>query len=173
MWQTKLADAMLLPRRAIRQAFASPRHALLLHPQRTSLHTSPTPQPESQPDNSLPSSAQAAPEPAAADANKVFSLATNPLPSEPYYIERTPTRNLPVYQLAKAGGNLRMTRVRKVGGDAEALRGQLERFLEPRPEYVRINPINGHVEMKVSFSWGCLLRCLRGCADDGAWVGVV
>lgn len=155
MWQSKLADAMLLPRRAIRQAFASPRHTLLLTPQRTPLHTSPTPQPESQPDVSLPPVSQVAPEtgtPAATDANKLFTLATSPAASEPYYIERTPTRNLPVYQLAKAGGNLRMTRVRKIGGDAEALRGQLERFLEPRPEYVRINPVNGHVEMKVSFS---------------------
>lgn len=42
-----------------------------------------------------------------------------------------------------------MTRVRKIGGDTEVFRQQLEQFLEPRPDYVRINPINGHIEMKV------------------------
>ena len=84
---------------------------------------------------------------AAPDENKLFSLPSSPM--EPYYIQRTPTRNLPIYQLTKAGGNLRMTRVRKIGGDTEVFRQQLQEFLQPTPEYVRINPINGHVEMKV------------------------
>jgi len=69
---------------------------------------------------------------------------------EKYTVQRTPTRNLPIYQLAKAGGNLKMTKVRKLGGDTEALRKQLEGFLEPTPEYVRINHVTGHIMIKVS-----------------------
>lgn len=68
---------------------------------------------------------------------------------EAYTVQRTPSRNLPIYQLAKAGGNLKLTKVRKLGGDTEALRKELEVFLEPRSEYVKINAVTGHIIIKV------------------------
>ncbi|KAI9721401.1 MAG: hypothetical protein M1828_005151 [Chrysothrix sp. TS-e1954] len=67
---------------------------------------------------------------------------------EHYAVSRTPTRNLPVYQLIKGGGTLRLTRVRRVEGEAEMLRKQLAAFLQPKPEYVRINSVTGHVVIK-------------------------
>lgn len=71
-------------------------------------------------------------------------------PTEPYFVRRTPTRNLPVYQLAKRGGNLKQTRLRKIEGEGAQLLRQLELQLDPKPEWIRINPINGHINMKVS-----------------------
>lgn len=71
--------------------------------------------------------------------------------SEPYTVSRTPTRGLPVYQLSKSGGNLKLTRVRKLGGALETLRKQLEETLRPEPEYVKINPLTGHIIIKVCF----------------------
>ena len=70
-------------------------------------------------------------------------------PTESYLVRRTPTRNLPIYQLAKGGGTLKQTRVRKISGNAHELVKQLEGFLEPRPEWCRVNGVNGHVVMKV------------------------
>lgn len=62
-----------------------------------------------------------------------------------YSVQRTPSRNLPVYQLAKSGGNQRQTRIRKIGGRAEALAEELRSHLEPRPKSVVVNAVNGHV----------------------------
>lgn len=70
-------------------------------------------------------------------------------PTEAYFIRRTPTRNLPVYQLRKRGGNLKQTRVRKIEGEGAELVRQLEDRLDPKPQWIRVNPLNGHVEMKV------------------------
>ena len=69
-------------------------------------------------------------------------------PTEGYFIRRTPTRNLPIYQLLKRGGNLKQTRVRKIEGEGAQLVKQLEEHLHPKPEWIRVNPINRHVEMK-------------------------
>lgn len=70
-------------------------------------------------------------------------------PTETYFVQRTPTRNLPVYQLTKAGGNLKQTRVRKLSGQIEQLHRQLKEMLQPPPEWIRVNPTNQHIEMKV------------------------
>ena len=71
------------------------------------------------------------------------------LPTEAYKVQRTPTRNLPVYQYSKHGGNLKMTRVRKLAGHAETLRAELEAVLSPTPQYIKINTLTGHIFMKV------------------------
>lgn len=71
-------------------------------------------------------------------------------PSENYFVQRTPTRNLPVYQLRKSGGNLKQTRIRKISGKTAELLGELEQRLTPKPEWLKINPTTGHIEMKVS-----------------------
>lgn len=69
--------------------------------------------------------------------------------SEPYTVTRTPSQGLPVYQYTKSGGNLKMTRVRRLKGEIETLRKQLEGTLRPKPEYVTINSLNGHIQIKV------------------------
>lgn len=69
--------------------------------------------------------------------------------SEPYTITRTPSKGLPVYELRKGGGTLKLTKVRKIGGEREVLKMQLEKSLMPKPEYVKINPLTGHVVIKV------------------------
>lgn len=71
------------------------------------------------------------------------------LSSFPYAVSRTPTQGLPVYQLAKSGGNLKLTKVRKLSGDIEVLRKELEETLTPKPQYVQINPLTNHIMIKV------------------------
>jgi len=73
--------------------------------------------------------------------------------SSHYTITRTPTRGLPVYEIAKAGGTLKLTRIRKLEGNRERLKKDLESYLEPKPSYVKINPVTGHVIVKVCLHW--------------------
>src|SRR5277367_5869820 len=66
----------------------------------------------------------------------------NPIPSSPaatkkpvslslpYCVNRTPTANLPIYLLAKRGGNLKQTRLRKIEGDINTLRVHLRDALK-------------------------------------------
>ena len=79
---------------------------------------------------------------------------------EEYVVERTPTKNLPIYQSRKRGGNLLLTKVRKIEGNREALRQQLELCLVPKPEYVELSPITGHIDIKVG---GVYSRSSCGC----------
>ena len=70
-------------------------------------------------------------------------------PTEPYFVRRTPTRNLPVYEALKRGGNLKQTKIRKIEGERAQLTKQLEASLDPKPEWLRVNPTTGNIEMKV------------------------
>lgn len=70
-------------------------------------------------------------------------------PTEAYFVRRTPTRHLPIYQLKKGGGTLLQTRVKKVSGQVLELKRQLEELLVPPPQWIRVNPLNNHIEMKV------------------------
>lgn len=86
------------------------------------------------------------------DRSQIPLMLQIPVPnptSEPYTITRTPSKGLPVYELRKGGGTLKLTRVRKIDGEREALKKQLERELVPKPEYVKINPVTGHIVIKV------------------------
>lgn len=66
----------------------------------------------------------------------------------PYFVHRTTTDNLPVYPEAKRGGSLRQTRIRKVEGDANALREDLIKYLNLKPEWVTINGLTNHIIIK-------------------------
>ncbi|KAK4444561.1 putative mitochondrial large ribosomal subunit L49 [Podospora aff. communis PSN243] len=66
----------------------------------------------------------------------------------PYLIERTPSKNLPVYQLAKRGGNYKLTIVKKVEGDKQALRRDIAQALGMDLEDVRVKTVTGHIELK-------------------------
>ena len=67
----------------------------------------------------------------------------------PYHIHRTPSQQLPVYKLAKRGGSLKQTRLRKVEGDVKALRGDLMTALGLEEGEVKINQLTGHILIKV------------------------
>ncbi|KAL9014324.1 MAG: hypothetical protein Q9173_001032 [Seirophora scorigena] len=66
----------------------------------------------------------------------------------PYHVHRTPSQQLPVYQLAKRGGNLLLTRLRKVDGDIMQLKLHLQQALDLRPEEISINQLTRHIHIK-------------------------
>lgn len=70
-------------------------------------------------------------------------------PYLPYHVHRTASQELPIYHLAKRGGNLQQTRIRKIEGDIVKLRDELQTTLKLKKEHVVINQITGHVLLKV------------------------
>jgi len=66
----------------------------------------------------------------------------------PYHVQRTASQELPVYQLAKRGGNLHQTRIRKIRGDIAALRDQLQSSLKLKRQDATINQLTGHIILK-------------------------
>lgn len=69
-------------------------------------------------------------------------------PNLPYFVTRTPSRQLPIYLDQKRGGNLLQTKLRKIDGDKEALRTALEKELKLRAKDCTINTVTGHIVMK-------------------------
>ncbi|KAF2155202.1 hypothetical protein K461DRAFT_292085 [Myriangium duriaei CBS 260.36] len=69
-------------------------------------------------------------------------------PNLPYYVTRTPSNELPVYNLSKAGGNKPLTRVRKIDGDLEALRTSLQIHLQLKKDDCVINQLTKQVIVK-------------------------
>ena len=67
----------------------------------------------------------------------------------PYHVHRTASQKLPIYHLAKRGGNLHQTRIRKIEGDVEKLREELVASLALKEETVIINRLTGHIIIKV------------------------
>ncbi|KAJ9144631.1 hypothetical protein NKR23_g5847 [Pleurostoma richardsiae] len=66
----------------------------------------------------------------------------------PFIVARTPSNNLAVYQDARSGGTNKFTLIRKVGGDARALRQALLEELPFADGDVRLNPVTGHISVK-------------------------
>jgi large subunit ribosomal protein L49 len=69
--------------------------------------------------------------------------------SLPYRVNRTPSQKLPIYLLAKRGGNLKQTRLRKIEGNVAALRQELQMALGLEEKEVVINQLNKHIIIKV------------------------
>ncbi|PGH29422.1 hypothetical protein GX50_07825 [[Emmonsia] crescens] len=74
-----------------------------------------------------------------------------PLTNLPYFIRRTPSNQLPVYLVTKAGGTKQETKIQKTEGDVDALCSDLAKTLgvEPNSKDIFINRLNGHVVVKV------------------------
>ncbi|KAI9892640.1 MAG: hypothetical protein M1814_001333 [Vezdaea aestivalis] len=72
-----------------------------------------------------------------------------PKPQEVYYVQRTKSRNLPVYQEAKRGGNKLQTKIQKVEGDAQELRKQLVQALQTGDKDVMLNGLTLNIIVKV------------------------
>lgn len=70
--------------------------------------------------------------------------------SLPYHVERTPSSNLPIYLLAKRGGNLKQTRLRKIEGDINTLRVQLRDALKVDDKEIVINQLTKQIIIRVS-----------------------
>lgn len=78
----------------------------------------------------------------------------------PYHVHRTASQGLPVYHLAKRGGNLHQTRVRKVEGDLKALKDDLQQALGLKKEDVAINWLSRQIIIKVFLSVGGLFSVM-------------
>lgn len=68
----------------------------------------------------------------------------------PYLVSRTPSKNLPIYQDCKRGGNFKVTHLKKVAGNAQLLKLGLAAELSLKPDQIRVNPVTGHIEIRVS-----------------------
>lgn len=90
-----------------------------------------------------------------------------PLTPLPYHVHRTASQQLPIYNLAKRGGNLHQTRIRKIEGDVDALRRELMEALGRGEKEVVINRLTGHIVVKVSF----FLSLLSGVFVTGSGRG--
>ncbi|KAL4785712.1 mitochondrial large subunit ribosomal protein-domain-containing protein [Aspergillus varians] len=74
----------------------------------------------------------------------------------PYFIRRTPSNQLPVYLITKAGGTKQQTKIQKTEGDLDALRSDLARYLglesgernAAKSSDITINRLNGHIIIK-------------------------
>ncbi|RKF57486.1 54S ribosomal protein img2, mitochondrial [Erysiphe neolycopersici] len=65
-----------------------------------------------------------------------------------YKVCRTPSNQLPIYHLVKNGGNKKITRIRKVQGNIQALRNDLRKALKLDDKECTINSTTGHVLVK-------------------------
>ncbi|KKY14662.1 putative mitochondrial large ribosomal subunit [Diplodia seriata] len=69
-------------------------------------------------------------------------------PILPYFVQRTPSNNLPVYNAQKRGGNRKETKLRKISGDVKALQSELRAYLDIPEHDITINPTTGHIIAK-------------------------
>ncbi|KAF2260972.1 Img2-domain-containing protein [Lojkania enalia] len=65
-----------------------------------------------------------------------------------YYVERTRNKNLPIYSDYKRGGNLHLTIIKNITGDIEALRDEVQEFLNKKSKDVTVNTTTRHVIIK-------------------------
>ena len=82
---------------------------------------------------------------------KVVPVIQNSLPPLAYYVHRTASQQLPIYHLAKRGGNLRQTRIRKIDGNLMELKKDLRHALGLKEEQIAINSLTKHIIIKVRF----------------------
>lgn len=66
-----------------------------------------------------------------------------------YRVNRTPSKQLPIYLLAKRGGNLKQTRLRKIEGDITKLKDDLQQALGiTEDKEIQINQLTRHIIVK-------------------------
>ena len=69
--------------------------------------------------------------------------------TQSYFISRTANKGLPVYTEFKNGGTKHLTIIRRIEGDAEALKNDvLALFPEAPKDFARVNAINNQVILK-------------------------
>lgn len=82
---------------------------------------------------------------------KVAPVIQNPLLPLPYHIHRTASLQLPIYHLAKRGGNLHQTRIRKIDGNLMELKKDLTEALGVKAEHIAVNQLTKHIIIKVCY----------------------
>jgi len=74
--------------------------------------------------------------------------ATVPAVPKPYRVTRTGTNGLPVYLLSKRGGNLKQTKLRRIEGNINVLRTDLQKALGLEEKDVMINQLTQQIIVK-------------------------
>ena len=110
--------------------------------------------------------------PPASSSKASDSTSRASLPPLPYHVQRTASQELPIYHIAKRGGNLHQTRIRKIRGDIIALRDELQTSLKLKKENAAVNQLTGHIILKVctSFSQQRYRYIRGGLRADQSWV---
>lgn len=67
----------------------------------------------------------------------------------PYFVQRTASKELPVYHTVKAGGTLHLTYIRKVHGNRSLLRDEVQSALKLEKKDVGLNSTTGTIILKV------------------------
>lgn len=80
------------------------------------------------------------------------SSSQKPLTSRPYLINLTPSNNYPVYPRTKAAGQSKFTLIKHVDGDKRAFIQDLVEGTGIPRENVVLQPVTGHVQVKVCLS---------------------
>lgn len=84
------------------------------------------------------------------DANaNVTGQSIRPLSPQAYFVRRTPSEFLPVYNEAKRGGNLKQTKLRKISGDIKRLANDLQAYLELSEKDIVVNRDTQSIVVKV------------------------
>jgi large subunit ribosomal protein L49 len=68
---------------------------------------------------------------------------------KPYRVTLTPSKNYPIYTLAKRGGNMKLTKLKRIEGDVNALRNDLREAFGVDDKEVTINQLTRHIIVKV------------------------
>jgi len=109
---------------------------------------------------SLPWTQQPAPQPQTPTTGPAVSSNIQRSASHfPYLISRTHSKNLPVYENAKNGGNRHITSIRKISGDIEELAVAVREALN-LPEH--IVDVKGRKKDTVAINWTTNQVVIRG-----------
>ncbi|KAF3763252.1 hypothetical protein M406DRAFT_20426, partial [Cryphonectria parasitica EP155] len=65
-----------------------------------------------------------------------------------YLVERTASKNLPVYDDVRSGGTRKQTLIKKIVGNTQDLKSDIIEELKFKKEDVKINPVTGQVVIK-------------------------
>lgn len=101
------------------------------------------------------------------EASTSTTTNTSSTQSLEYRVSRTPSAQLPIYLLAKRGGNLKQTRVKKIEGNIAQLREDLKVALGIEEDReIQVNHLTRHIIVKVCFD-GCFLPAEWGREGGG------
>ncbi|KAF2758187.1 hypothetical protein EJ05DRAFT_538415 [Pseudovirgaria hyperparasitica] len=65
----------------------------------------------------------------------------------PYFVQRTPSGQLPVYRDSKAHGMKKLVKIRKLHGNLDVLATEIKDHLELPNTHVNINRLTGHIDI--------------------------
>jgi large subunit ribosomal protein L49 len=88
-------------------------------------------------------------------AAKPVSIPITPSKTLSYRVTRTPSKQLPIYLLAKRGGNLKQTRIKHIEGNINKLRDEMKKVLKIEEDKdITINQLTKHIIVKVRLAVG-------------------